>query len=107
MTPAELRAARMTRGVFAEDAVHQGLPTFPGGFEIGNDLGAVAHRDEQLLVCGLGTATNRGQGNHGLELLGSERLSIGVASSGRSDGFVLFGRRYANDGAIRSFGHSV
>lgn len=58
--PDSLRTARMTCDVFAENAVHQGLPTFAGGFEIGDDLGAVAHRHEQLLVCGLGAATNRG-----------------------------------------------
>src|SRR6185295_6493240 len=89
----------MAYDVLAQHTIHAGLPAFAGGFEIGKDFLAITHRYELLCAPGLGATAQRPQWNHGLELLGRERLASGsdlaaavIALSSLEVGMAIEGR---------------
>lgn len=80
----------LSRHVLAQHPVHARLPAVAGGLEIGDDFGAVAHRDQPFGVVRAGASAQGFHRHHRIELRVRQGLGVRVAQGGGGDGGVLF-----------------
>ena len=97
----------MLGDVFAENFVDEGLPAFAGGFEICEDLGAVAYRDELLCLWRSRASAKGTHRDHHSQLLRRQRLRVRIGLRRPRYCRVFLRRRHHDSETFRYFGHII
>lgn len=84
------RVPRLLRHVLAQHPVHARLPAVAGGLEIGDDFGAVAHRDQSFGVFRAGASAQGFHRHHRSELRVRQGLGVWVAQCGGVNAFSRY-----------------